>query len=38
MILFLYLLLAAVALLGGLVWMIKKFYWGDGEPKDGEFF
>ena len=35
MILLLYILLAGVVLLGGLVWMIKKFYWGpDGKPPD----
>jgi hypothetical protein len=39
MILILYIAIAGVVLLGGLVWMIKKYYWGDGgPPKDGEFF
>jgi hypothetical protein len=31
--LLLYVALATMVLLGGLVWMIKKYYWGpDGKP------
>jgi hypothetical protein len=32
--LLLYVVIASIVLLGGLVWMIKKYYWGpDGKPQ-----